>query len=118
MSSDDRSAEPILKQTRRMFPIIPDMWWEQRQTMVRRMMDQRDYGAAYRLAVEHGKYPAARNDGLKPKFLAGWLALRFLGEPGEARNHFQSLYDDAQTPISRARGAYWLALPRLRSAER
>ena len=84
----------------------PDMWWEQRQIMIRRMMDRRDYASAYRLAVEHGRIAGKKR--LEAEFMAGWLALRFLDAPSEARNHFQSLADDAQTPISRARGYYWL----------
>jgi soluble lytic murein transglycosylase len=84
----------------------PELWWEQRQIMTRRLVDKKDYAGAYRLAANHGS--------LQPKhlvdaeFLCGWLALRFLDEPSQAREHFQLLYDSASTPISRARGAYWL----------
>lgn len=84
----------------------PDAWWEERQIMVRRAMDRRDYELAYRLAGDHG---AVNNKNLlQAEFLCGWLALRFLNRPDEARDHFEALYDHATTPISRARGAYWL----------
>lgn len=84
----------------------PEAWWEQRQIMARRLLVKKDYEEAYRLAANHGA--------LKPKqladaeFLCGWIALRFLNEQDEARQHFQKLYDVSATPISRARGAYWL----------
>jgi soluble lytic murein transglycosylase len=85
----------------------PARWWEQRQILLRRFMDRHDYASAYRLAVGHGNIDGKNR--LQAEFLAGWLALRFLGEPDTALGHFQALYDNAQTPISRARGAYWLA---------
>lgn len=83
-----------------------DAWWEQRQTMARRLMDKKDYEGAYRLAASHGALTGRHL--VEAEFLCGWLALRFLNEVEDARQHFQALYDNAGTPISRARGAYWL----------
>ena len=83
-----------------------DAWWEQRQIMVRRLMDRKDYEGAYRLAVAHG---ALEGKSLaEAEFLCGWLSLRFLDDPETAYPHFQKLYDSAVTPVSRSRGAYWL----------
>jgi len=84
----------------------PEAWWDQSQIMIRRLMDLRNYSAAYSLAA-----PFQQSDGkilIQSEFMAGWLALRFLNHPETARTHFQNLYDNASTPISRARGAYWL----------
>lgn len=84
----------------------PDAWWEVRQTIVRRMIEKHDYATAYNLAVAHGqKDPKTL---IQAEFLAGWLALRFLKHPEKAETHFRALLDNATTPISRARGAYWL----------
>jgi soluble lytic murein transglycosylase len=83
-----------------------DAWWDMRQVMVRRAMGQRDYELAYRLAEDHGQTDPKTL--VQAEFLCGWLALRFLDRPDDARQHFQSLYDNASTPISRSRGAYWL----------
>jgi len=83
-----------------------EAWWEQRQIMARRFVERKDYGHAYKIAVNHGPLDAKHL--AEAEFLAGWLALRFLDEPEAARQHFQTLYDNAMTPISRARGAYWL----------
>jgi soluble lytic murein transglycosylase len=84
----------------------PEAWWEERQIMIRRAMDRSDYNLAYRLANNNNL-----TDGkslLEAEFLAGWLALRFLHQPDDAREHFENLFQHATTPVSRARGAYWL----------
>ncbi len=84
----------------------PEAWWEQRQIMIHRVMEKHDYNLAYSMAAEHGQKDSKTV--IQGEFLAGWLALRFLNQPDRAREHFQALYDNASTPISRARGAYWL----------
>lgn len=83
-----------------------EAWWEVRQTMVRRMMDRRDYALAYELAADHGqKDPKTL---AQAEFLAGWLALRFLNQADKAELHFRILSESATTPVTRARAAYWL----------
>jgi len=84
----------------------PEAWWQERQILIRRAMDGRDYGLAYRLAASHE--PLEGFPFVQAEFLAGWLALRFLNQPDDARVHFETLYEHSTTPISRARGAYWL----------
>ncbi len=84
----------------------PEAWWDDRQIMVRRAMDRRDFDLAYHLAADHGQTGGISY--AQAEFLAGWLALRFLNKPDEAKEHFTALYNHAVTPISRARGAYWL----------
>ena len=76
------------------------------QIMIRRQMDVKDYERAYKLAVQHGQTDPKTV--VQGEFLAGWLALRFLNNPEAALSHFEKLYDAASTPISRARGAYWI----------
>lgn len=84
----------------------PEAWWDQRQVMARRALMRRDYTLAYRLASEHGQTDTKSL--VQAEFLSGWIALRFLERPETAKEHFQNLYDSATSPISRARGAYWL----------
>jgi soluble lytic murein transglycosylase len=83
-----------------------ESWWEERQIMVRRAMEKRDYNLAYHLAAAHGQTEAKTV--VQAEFLAGWLALRFLNNPGEAESHFRAQYEASTTPISRSRGAYWI----------
>ena len=40
-------------------------------------------------------------------FMAGWIALRFLGDPATARGHFAHIDDGRTDPIVLARAAYW-----------
>ena len=84
----------------------PELWWEQRQIMIRRAIERRDYALAYELAHLHGQN--LPKNLTQAEFLSGWLALRFLDKPQAALAHFQKLYDGASTPVTRARGAYWI----------
>lgn len=84
----------------------PEAWWDERQIIIRRVMDRHDFQLAYLLAAQHKQTQPKTLE--QAEFLAGWLALRFLNQPAAARIHFQTLYDNASTPITRARGAYWL----------
>jgi len=84
----------------------PAAWWKERNTMARRMMEQGNYREAYKLASHHGLAPEGQ-DYAAAEFLSGWLALRFLDKPYEAFEHFEKLFNNSATPITRARAAYW-----------
>lgn len=104
-NDDDEGAIALLAQQ----PDAPsnqEKWWEQRHILIRRLMERNDFARAYALAARHGlTEPKALTHA---EFMAGWLALRFLNLPNEARAHFEALSNAAGTPITRARGAYWL----------
>lgn len=89
---------------------IPNLsdWWTERNIMVRRLMDRKQYKSAYQLAANHRQpegVPMA-----EAEFLAGWIALRFNKEPWKAFEHFEKLYQNTQTPLSKSRGAYWAGI--------
>ncbi|MFZ4122319.1 MAG: lytic transglycosylase domain-containing protein [Caulobacterales bacterium] len=42
------------------------------------------------------------------EFLSGWLALRYLRDANLAKRHFETLANGVSSPISLARGYYWL----------
>lgn len=42
------------------------------------------------------------------EFLAGWIALRYLGDSKAAIEHFSAMKNDADGPLSRSKSAYWL----------
>lgn len=84
----------------------PAAWWKERHIMARRMMERGDYRTAYKLASTNG-LPAYGSDFAAAEFLAGWLALRHTGQPYEAFEHFEKLFNNAETPITKARAAYW-----------
>ncbi|MCI0598220.1 MAG: lytic transglycosylase domain-containing protein, partial [Beijerinckiaceae bacterium] len=80
-------------------------WWTERRLLARKVLDQNDPETAYRICAEHGA--TSREMRLEAEFHAGWIALRFLNDPVRAAVHFNSLATLAETPVSRARAAYW-----------
>lgn len=88
--------------------IVPEKWWRERRYLARRALDKNDYVEAYLLAVNHEiDQPGAEL--AEAEWLAGWIALRYLDKPKTALSHFQKLYQSVNFPISKARGAYWIA---------
>lgn len=85
-----------------------DKWWAERAIIVRRVMEQKNFPLAYRLVSSHGVERGINR--VHAEFLSGWLALRKLKRPDLAQQHFENLLNEATTPVSRARGAYWLGL--------
>jgi len=82
-----------------------ELWWRERNLLVRRLMDDRRYEDAYHLVKEHGL--SSGESFANGEWLAGWLALRMLKRPGIALTHFQKLYQNVKSPISLARACYW-----------
>ena len=81
-------------------------WWEERRVLTREMLDMNDPKSAYRLAADHEiSHNVARAEA---KFLAGWIALRYLEKPKDALEQFKALRASVTTPISVARAEYWL----------
>ena len=85
--------------------INPKDWWRERHIIIRRLLKERRFIDAYRLAAAHQQPGGASL--AQAEWLAGWLALRFADKPAEAYERFQSLHSWVKTPISKARAAYW-----------
>ena len=83
----------------------PKLWWRERVILARKALNRGRVSDAYRLAAEHGQIESSSF--AEAEWLAGWIALRFLGESDAAYGHFTRLYDAVFMPISRARAAYW-----------
>jgi soluble lytic murein transglycosylase len=86
-------------------PPRPERWWIERAYLAREALVRDDTSVAYRIASDHGQAPGASF--AEAEWLAGWIALRFLGKTDVARVHFERMYEAVGYPISRARGAYW-----------
>ncbi len=82
-----------------------DAWWAERRTLARKLLDLNEPLIAYRLCAEAS--PQSNEAKIDAEFHAGWIALRFLHDPGRAAQHFNVAAQIAQTPISIARIAYW-----------
>lgn len=82
-----------------------DEWWVERRLVARKVLDLGDARKAYRICADH----SAATDPMKieAEFHAGWIALRFLNDPALAGAHFTKAAEVAETPMSRARVAYW-----------
>jgi soluble lytic murein transglycosylase len=82
-----------------------DAWWEERRLLARKLLDRGDAANAYLVSAGH----AARKTSAKveAEFHAGWIALRFLGDPAMAERHFARLAQISETPIQKSRAAYW-----------
>lgn len=98
-------------------PLDPVRWMQLRREMARSAVLDGQYELAYRIAANHRTFPLGRGlsagsdaerDVLTDlEFLAGWTALRNLGEPVRAMNHFQNYRNAAKSPLTQARGDYW-----------
>lgn len=81
-------------------------WWRERNIQIRDSLLAGDTSGAYDLAARH-----RQTSGLplmEAEWMAGWIALRSLGLPERAFEHFTRFYMVTSRPISQARGAYWL----------
>jgi soluble lytic murein transglycosylase len=85
--------------------VDPDEWWVERRVLARKLLDAKRPEDAYKLCSEHSAQ--GREQFIEAEFHAGWIALRFLNDPARAAPHFDLAATRAETPISRARVAYW-----------
>ncbi|MEZ5798244.1 MAG: lytic transglycosylase domain-containing protein [Paracoccaceae bacterium] len=84
----------------------PEAWADRRATLVRWLLRQNRPQDAYRAASRHGLVAGSTYADLE--FLAGFIALRKLGDAETALKHFGHLKAGVSTPISLARADYWL----------
>jgi soluble lytic murein transglycosylase len=82
-----------------------DEWWIERRLLARKLLDQNDAAIAYKVCAEHSA--VSHEMRIEAEFTAGWIALRFLNDPARAAAHFDAIAKLAETPMSRARAAYW-----------
>jgi soluble lytic murein transglycosylase len=84
----------------------PDHWAARRHGAARRAMREGRAAEAYRYAAAH--HLTAGGDYAQLEWLAGWIALRGLGDPDRAAGHFLRMWHAVETPISLGRAGYWL----------
>ncbi|MEL7215388.1 MAG: lytic transglycosylase domain-containing protein [Pseudomonadota bacterium] len=84
----------------------PEAWGPRRRILARRAMREGNAELAYRLAANHHM-----TEGYAPadmEWVAGYVALQDLDQPARAARHFEQFLSFVETPISLARGYYWL----------
>jgi soluble lytic murein transglycosylase len=100
---DDEAVDLLRHPSRN--KVRPDLWWQERAILARRMLQKGHVSRAYQTAAEHGLEGGSQY--VDAEFLAGWIALRFLDDTETALMHFTRLHEWASHPLSRARAAYW-----------
>ncbi|ATG48674.1 hypothetical protein CEW89_14565 [Celeribacter ethanolicus] len=84
----------------------PEVWSDRRRMLARQMMRDGKEQIAYTVAARHGLTPD-QSDYADLEWLAGYVALRYLKEPGKALDHFNRFRMAVSTPISLGRAGYW-----------
>ncbi|MEO1543628.1 MAG: lytic transglycosylase domain-containing protein, partial [Pseudomonadota bacterium] len=87
--------------------VNPDAWWEERRVNAYVALRQKNPKLAYAIVKDAGDL--SENPKKQQAFVAGWLALRFLGDSQAALAHFSTMYKAADGPLSRSKSAYWMA---------
>jgi peptidoglycan lytic transglycosylase len=86
--------------------VDPDQWWVERRVVARKLLDLNDFKLAYDVA-NSAATPVNENYRGEQHFTAGWIALRFLRDPGTALAHFTRIAEGVSNPITLARAFYW-----------
>jgi soluble lytic murein transglycosylase len=86
--------------------VNPDRWWSERRMVARQLLDINEPRLAFALCADAAQPDDAASE-VDREFHAGWIALRFLGDVGEASNRFALAAVAAETPLSIARAEYW-----------
>ncbi len=88
----------------------PEMWMERRANLAREALQRGEVATAYGLASSgHG---VAGSDYADAEWMAGFIALTRMKDPGRAIAHFERFQTLVFTPISLGRAGYWLGLAR------
>lgn len=101
---DERAREILLEP--RLHESRADKWWRERRIQVRKALAQGELTDAYVVATLSDLEPGGA-DYAEAEWLAGWVALRFLDQPGLALDHFARLHSAVFFPVSVSRAAYW-----------
>lgn len=83
----------------------PQAWAKRRAQLARYLLRTGEPAQAYRIAARHQLTAGA--DYADLEFIAGFIALRKLGDAPTALRHFRHLEQAVATPISLSRAAYW-----------
>ena len=86
--------------------VKPDLWFKEKFIIARSRINKKRFEEAYELLINHGVLDSGNL--AKAEWHAGWLALRFLNKPDTAVQHFKTMYDGVNYPISKSRAAYWV----------
>jgi soluble lytic murein transglycosylase len=87
-------------------PDRPADFWNERDLLARKLLETNENAGAYAMVADPG--PIGPEQLLDADFLAGFIALRRLNDPGHAAGHFQGLAKRSPAAITQGRAWYWL----------
>jgi soluble lytic murein transglycosylase len=85
----------------------PDKFWNATSIITRHLVYKKKHLAAYKIASKHHLNKGSNYS--EAEWLSGWIALSFLNNPKLALKHFLNMAENAYSPKSRSRAAYWCA---------
>ena len=86
--------------------VKPDLWFKEKFIIARSRINKKRFEEAYGLLINHGVLDSGNL--AEAEWHAGWLALRFLNKPDAAVQHFKTMHEGVNYPISKSRAAYWV----------
>jgi len=86
---------------------VPWRWGSWRRILARWQMREGNIDSAYALAANHFIDPS-ENNYADLEWLAGYIALTYLGDFPQALTHFEQFSAAVSSPISRGRAGYWI----------
>jgi soluble lytic murein transglycosylase len=86
--------------------VSPDDWWEERRALAYEALEKGNAKLAYRLIEDAGALTV--NPLKEQRFMAGWVAMRYLKDIAAAEKHFRAMRAAADGPLSRAKADYWV----------
>lgn len=88
---------------------FPEKWWSLRHLYARELLKTKQYKKSYFIASNNA-LPVDAAKFWEAQWFSGWVALRFLNNPKNAKKHFEILYNNVTQPVSKSRASYWLAM--------
>lgn len=107
---DDKISDKAINYLLKASPATKEnanQWWKLKAYFIRELIREKRYDIAYEIAKIHNGHSAS--DISEGEFLGGWLSLRFIKNYNNAIKHFHNFNKVVKTPVSIARGNYWLA---------
>lgn len=87
--------------------VDPDAWSVERRVVARDLLDAGDARGAYQVLARDE--PSSDTDKIESNLLAGFIALRALGDAKTAYRHFAAVHAEATIPGTASRALYWKA---------
>ncbi len=102
---DDNLAAQLMQNTTDHDGDYGHLWGKERLLLARRAFEQGNDKRAFAIAKLVGGLPKTERAELH--WFAGWVALTRLQQPETAADLFATMHKEVETPLSKARAAYW-----------